>query len=500
MTTHVTAAVSVLADIGHLLESVDSPRQQLERALDMIGRLVAYERCALLDACSSASPGMVVVPAASPEEQDALHHRLFALYKLLSDHPLAQSGARDLPRLSAGTSRLAVPLIAVDEAVGILMVERKAAPYEEHHLQVLSVVGAQIAGYLANVRLRDEERLARRAMQRAADLLEFIKDGFLELDASLRCVTANHAALQLLGVERGELLGADARSIRGLGADASFASACDRALRDRVEVEVQAERFGSTDRWFELDLYPTELGVSVFLRDVTDRRAAAEYRELVTAIVGHDLKTPLAAISLGAQALLRTDGLDERVAGVVGRMARSAARMSEMVAQILDLTRIRHGKGLPIERRDADLGRVCCEVAGEVSAAHPEREIRCEVSGDLRGKWDTARLSQVVSNLVSNAVQHGSPSEPVRITARPSGSGDGPVVIEVHNEGAPIPEELLATIFQPFRQATGKATSGSLGLGLFIAESIVRAHGGSIEARSSRAGGTTFTVVLPRVT
>jgi signal transduction histidine kinase len=195
--------------------------------------------------------------------------------------------------------------------------------------------------------------------------------------------------------------------------------------------------------------------------------------------------------------LLARGGLDGPTANSVARIASSGARMAEMVSLLLDLTRIRAGKGMPIQRRESDLGQLCRDVANEVAAAHPERRVICEVEGDLRGAWDVARLSQVLSNLIVNALQHGDPGAPVRVSAQPT--SDGKATVAVHNEGAPIPAESLKTIFDPFRQASGKSgRGGSIGLGLFIARSIIHAHGGTIDVSSSPEAGTTFCVLLPR--
>lgn len=491
------AAASALADIGHLLESVQRPAEQLERALVLVGRFVPNDCCALLDVCSSPGPALVVAPPVSRERQDVLRGKLRLLHDLVSDNPAHPSGPLVLPGLDTSVARLAVPVIALDEAVGILMVERNAGEYEAHHLQLLSVVAAQLGGYLANVRLQSDEQSAKQARQRAADLLEHIDDGFLEFDHSYACVTANRAAVEMLGVAHGELIGGDIRQMIGIGSACSFVAACERVLRERLSVHLEAEQCGGQHRWFDLELYPTDLGASVFLRDITEKRAADEFRELLTGIVGHDLRTPLSAITVTASTLLAKRGLDAAVARSVARIASSGARMEEMISQLLDLTRIRFGNGLPIQREEADLGQLCRDVVNEVCAANPARDIQCECQASVMGSWDVARLSQAVSNLLGNAVQHGDPHKPVRLSV--ALGGEDQARVDVHNDGPPISAELLPVLFQPFRQAGGTtARVGSVGLGLFIAQSIVVAHGGTIEVESAPATGTTFSVLLPR--
>lgn len=144
-----------------------------------------------------------------------------------------------------------------------------------------------------------------------------------------------------------------------------------------------------------------------------------------------------------------------------------------------------------------DLAAVCRQVLDEARASHPNREVTLTLAGDLRGIWDEARLAQVLSNLVENAVQHGAEDAPVAVSAH--GEGER-VWLAVHNRGVPIPKAMLARIFVPLvasmpGESRGKA--GSLGLGLYIAREIVLAHGGSVDVTSSEDAGTTFTVCLP---
>jgi PAS domain S-box-containing protein len=496
MTTGINAAAAALADIGHLLESVQTPEQQLRGAMLLLHRVVPYDRCALLDACSGPTPTVLTSSAYSPEQREEAQRRLAALHQLISEQPVPQAGPIAMPRLPEGLAHLAFPLIALDEAVGVLLVERTGARYEEHDLQLLAVVAAQLAGYLANVRLQSEERRASLAMQRAADLLEHIRDGFIELDRASVCVTANGAASDVLGVTHEQVLGSEVRALPELGERKSFLEACQRVLHQRTAEHVDAEHYPTRNRWLELELYPTELGVAVFLRDVSERHAAEEFRNVLTGIIGHDLRSPLGAITVGAATLLQRGALDGPAAQTVARIARSGARMSEMVEHLLDLTRMRFGQGLSIERREMDLARVCQDVVDELSAAHPHRRIGCDLTGDLRGGWDPARLAQVLTNLVGNAIQHGDQASDVRLDAH--GASAGEVVIAVHNQGPAIAAADLSTIFQPFRQASRGVKTGGLGLGLYIAQSVVRAHGGTIEVTSSLEEGTTFTVRLPR--
>jgi signal transduction histidine kinase len=137
------------------------------------------------------------------------------------------------------------------------------------------------------------------------------------------------------------------------------------------------------------------------------------------------------------------------------------------------------------------------EVIAEHEAAHPDRTFEFDANLDCKGMWDQERLAQVVSNLISNAIQHGGPGSPIAVRVRDEGDE---VSLTVHNNGSPIPAELLPSIFEPFRRAATCETRNTtgLGLGLFIVREMVRAHSGEISVQSTEADGTTFVVKLPR--
>jgi signal transduction histidine kinase len=167
-----------------------------------------------------------------------------------------------------------------------------------------------------------------------------------------------------------------------------------------------------------------------------------------------------------------------------------------MIDQLLDFTRLRVGAGIPIERKRCELEPLLRQAIDELEHARPAAQITIDSAGDTSGTWDADRLLQVFSNLVANSVQHGSPSEPARVSV--DGSDGASVRVRVHNLGA-IPEPLLPRLFEPMAAGERRRDrSQGLGLGLFISREIVKAHGGSIEVQSSEADGTAFTVVLPR--
>jgi signal transduction histidine kinase len=220
-------------------------------------------------------------------------------------------------------------------------------------------------------------------------------------------------------------------------------------------------------------------------------RTVAEFREMFIGILGHDLRNPLSSISMAAALLLRRGHLDAHDAETAARIIRSGQRMSRMITQLLDLTRARLGGGLLIEPKPADLREVCRNVIEEFEA-----DIHLEVEGDVTGTWDQDRLAEVLSNLTGNAIEYAAPGTAVIVKAHSEGAQ---VVVEISNQGEPIPADVLPSIFEPFRRARPreKSASGNLGLGLYIAHQIVLSHSGTLKARSA-GGTTTFVIRLPR--
>jgi signal transduction histidine kinase len=225
-----------------------------------------------------------------------------------------------------------------------------------------------------------------------------------------------------------------------------------------------------------------------------------ESKEMFLAILGHDLRTPIGAVMTSAKFMLDTHELVEPHLTLTTRIVSASTRMNHMVGALLDFTRSRLGGGIPITPAPMNMGKVVHDVVDEISAAHPDRTITVDARGALKGQWDCARMSQVVSNLVGNALEHGDDRGVVTVGVR---GDDGEAVLTVHNRGRAIPEDELDGIFGAMKQQdkalrARRGPSANLGLGLYIVDQIVQAHKATISVESTDEAGTTFTVRLPR--
>ncbi|MHC8404458.1 sensor histidine kinase [Pseudomonas sp. TMB3-21] len=221
-------------------------------------------------------------------------------------------------------------------------------------------------------------------------------------------------------------------------------------------------------------------------------------RDIFLAILGHDLRAPLQAVSMSTELLMRKITLEGDALACAINIKRGARHMAVMVGDLLELVRSRLGKSLPIQPLPMDLADTAHAAIAEACAGNPECDPTLTVHGDTRGVWDDGRLSQLLQNLIGNALQHGASKREVTLTL--TGEADT-VRLEVHNFGTPIPEEAIGTIFDPLVRSADEEPgqpSTSLGLGLFIVKEVVNAHKGSIAVSSNETDGTLFTVILPR--
>jgi PAS domain S-box-containing protein len=375
--------------------------------------------------------------------------------------------------------------------------------------------------------LRDALADRRRAEEELRDFAENAVYGLHWVGADGIIQWANKAELDLLGYSRDEYFG---RHISEFHADPHVIDdILQRLTRNETLRDYEARlrckdgsikhvQIGSNVFWRDGEFVHTRC----FTRDITEKKKAEEakrqseellaeallreqgarkeaertirFNEMFAGILGHDLRNPLGAISTGAHYLLRMNA-GERVAKTAARILSSTDRMTRMVDQLLDFTRIRVGDGIALRRERISLSELCHHVREELEAGHPDRSVTVHCEGEAIGEWDSDRLLQVFSNLVGNALHHGAGDRPVTIRIDATGASD--VTAEVHNDGV-VPPEMVPILFEPFRGTNKQQKSKGLGLGLFITQQIVLSHGGTIDVTSTEAEGTTFRIRLPR--
>ena len=228
-------------------------------------------------------------------------------------------------------------------------------------------------------------------------------------------------------------------------------------------------------------------------------QAVNESQDVFLGVLGHDLRTPLAVILLSAEFLLNAEELGSRYTKIAAGVYSSVRRAEKIVENLLDFARARVGSGIPVDRIDGNLTATCEDIVREVSVLHPDRAVVFQPDERIVGKFDNSRMGQVFSNLIENAIKHGLGTSPVTVSQQLEGEH---AVFSIHNEGEPIGAEDAERIFNPMMRhsqfAAGERGPGAgLGLGLFIAQEIVTAHGGTIRVTSSAESGTTFRVKLP---
>jgi signal transduction histidine kinase len=221
-------------------------------------------------------------------------------------------------------------------------------------------------------------------------------------------------------------------------------------------------------------------------------------RNLFLGILGHDLRNPIGAASMAAQWMERSGTSDPKQAKVVSELVRTTDRATRIVNDLLELTRSSFGTDIPIVKSQTDLAALCQAIADELRSVNESHLVTVEEEGDPTGLWDGARIGQVLSNLIGNAIQYSDALKPVTVTI--SGNHPDKVSVNVHNFGPPIPAEDQKTIFQSWMRGQVKDPDERthLGLGLYIARLFIEAHGGEITVTSDVKTGTTFTFQLPR--
>lgn len=222
-------------------------------------------------------------------------------------------------------------------------------------------------------------------------------------------------------------------------------------------------------------------------------------RNLFLGVLGHDLRNPIGAVSMAARRMERSGTADPKQAKVVSEMVRATDRAKRILDDLLDLTRSSFGTNIPLNRAKTSMAVLCQEIADEFRGVNESQHVDVKLEGDPIGFWDPARMGQVLSNLIGNAIQYSDASTPIVVMI--SGNDPLSVRVSVHNFGKPIPAEKQKLIFGPWTRGEVKDPSehAHLGLGLHVVQLIVEAHGGEATVESEETRGTTFTLQLPRM-
>ncbi len=450
----------------------------------------------------AAVPAAEVLRTGEARWLESQHELAAAFPELMREPGAARAGAM-----------VSVPLRVGGAVAGSLLVGfGERLRFDPELRDLLVSVAEQCGQALERARLYETVQAERDAAERDRALLDDLIDtapiGVALLDRELRFVRVNRVLAEINGTPPEAHLGrtpveiipalpweevrATLRSILETGVprlDFPLSTALPKEP-DRIRQFLES--------WFPVRSGGEVLGIGLLVHEVTAERDAEDFQRHVLGIVGHDLRTPLGAVSTAAHLLARGEPLDERQARLVGRIAAGAARMDQIVGVLLDYAQARGGRGVPVRRRAFDLAALCRAVADECEGASPGRTVRCAGEGDGAGEWDPDRLGQALSNLVSNALDYSPPDSAVDVRWR-CGADEVEIEVENANAGAPIPSDTLARMFEPFLRGKRERQSGrkGLGLGLFIARAIVAAHGGRVDARSDERG-TVLTVRLPR--
>ncbi|WP_205525560.1 PAS domain-containing protein [Pyxidicoccus trucidator] len=415
-----------------------------------------------------------------------------------------------------------VPMLEDERLLGVAyMGSRTAFIFSDPDTLLFRSIAQRATAYLVQARLQADERAARVEAQRSLAQLDALLSatpmGIAFLDRELNYLRVNQAMADINATPADGHVGRPFRELHLKEVVDAVEPMLHRALETGEPVRSfefslppSAPRGGG--RSWQASFYPVRtplgevLGLGATVVDITEHKQAeatlqraVDFREQLLAVLGHDLRNPLNAISASAFQLARSEELGPPERRAVDRIRKATARMGRMINDILDFARSRLGGGIPVERQHMNLAEVCQAALEELQVSHPERQLVFECSGDTWGDWDPDRVSQVLGNLVANAIQHGQEGMPVRTLVR--GEPDE-VVLEVHNHGDPISPELMVRIFDPFKTHPGLQDPAkkkrSLGLGLYIVSQIAGVHGGHVEVRSTASEGTTFLVHWPR--
>jgi signal transduction histidine kinase len=280
---------------------------------------------------------------------------------------------------------------------------------------------------------------------------------------------------------------------------------------DQMVSEYRALRASVVKQWTagKGTLAATDLDDLTRFNEAVDQamtESVAQYTKIVTnsrnlflGVLGHDLRNPIGAASMAAQAMVQMGASDAKQTRLASQIVDTTRRATAILNDLLDITRSTFGADIPIAKTPMNMGQLAIQLTDEMRALSQGRSIETNIIGDTVGEWDKIRIGQVFSNLIGNAIQYSRKASNILVTVC---GREEKVLICVNNEGDPIKSEKLNTIFDFMTRgnvpSVGDEVTPNLGLGLFIAKKIVTAHGGEITVASDADSGTTFTVVLPK--
>ncbi|MDZ4782117.1 MAG: HAMP domain-containing sensor histidine kinase [Planctomycetia bacterium] len=250
----------------------------------------------------------------------------------------------------------------------------------------------------------------------------------------------------------------------------------------------------------DLTRFNESIDQSLFQAVASYAKRVDQARDMFLAILSHDLRNPLHSLGMTAHLVPLVANKPDEALACSHQITRSVSVMERMISDLLDYTRTRLGAGMPVKPAPLDLAALCSELIAEFRTAHPDCAIEYRAEGDLNGLWDADRIRQAISNLMGNAIQHGSADFPVNLSLRGEAAN---VFIDIHNGGEPIPLGELSKIFDPLIRGSSDERPksnrpGSIGMGLYIAREVAKSHGGRVDVTSTVTEGTSFIICLPR--
>jgi sigma-B regulation protein RsbU (phosphoserine phosphatase) len=355
-----------------------------------------------------------------------------------------------------------------------------------------------------------------------ADFLEHSLSGHISTDPRGIITRTNSKLLEWLGYSEQELIGKRITSLLAMGSrmfyethlfplltlQGSFEEVAAELLsKDGSKLQVLFNGYSRNDEnskplFIRLTLYKAterkvyednlRLAIIDAENTLSAEREMATLREQFIAVLGHDLRNPLGAIKSGASLLGRA-ALPDREKSIVGMIKNSSLRMEELITNVMDFARVRMGGGISLEKKQVWIEPIILHVIEELKVAFPDRLVLVDFKVETEINCDPARISQLLSNLVANALTHGSTDEPVKVRAKIAHQD---FELSVANGGSPIPANVIQTLFEPFKREASTPSQQGLGLGLYIASQIAQAHGGSLTATSNQEE-TCFSFRMP---